>query len=45
MFIVKECSETQVLDREQLGNGSKVGKISSWWQGEPWILTLGIKLA
>lgn len=23
MFIVKECSETQVLDREQLGTGSE----------------------
>lgn len=33
MFIVKECSETQVLDGEQPGKGSEVGQIS-WWQGD-----------
>lgn len=27
MFIVKERSETQVLDGEQPGNGSEVGQI------------------
>lgn len=44
MFIVKECSETQVLEAEQPRKGSEVGQIS-WWQGEPFSFTLGIKLA